>query len=157
MKKRGPWSIALVLALCLSSAGLLAACSSDDSSSPTTTTPKRVTPTTGAVAPLSILVANDDGYSAEGIDTLVRALDELPSVTVTVVAPLDDQSGQGGKTTKGELAVTDVKTKSGHAAKAVAGHSADAVDVAFDELGVKPDVVITGIDKGQNVGPLVDV
>lgn len=153
---------ALVLAAALS-LGTLAACGSSggsESSSATTTKPKesdtKVT-TTPVPDPLVILVGNDDGYSAEGIDTLVTALLTLDGVDVTVVAPLTQQSGQGGKTTEGELAVTDVKTKGGYPAKAVDGYPADAINVAFDELGVKPDLVVTGINEGQNVGPLVDV
>ncbi len=88
---------------------------------------------------------------------LVKGLQTLDDVEITVVAPLTQQSGQGGKTTEGELAVTDVETKSGYPAKAVEGYPADAINVAFDELGVEPDLVITGINEGQNVGPLVDI
>lgn len=151
---------ALVLAAALS-LGTLAACGSSgsDSASETTAPNADKTTTTAAAAaePLQILVGNDDGYSADGIDTLVTALNTLDDVEVTVVAPLTQQSGQGGKTTEGELEVTDVETKSGYPAKAVDGFPADAINTAFDELGVKPDLVITGINEGQNVGPLVDV
>src|SRR6478736_2648135 len=152
MQRRTP---ALVLAAALS-LGTLAACGSsggsESSSDTATTTP------TAAAEPLRILVGNDDGYSAEGIDTLVTALLTLDDVDVTVVAPLTQQSGQGGKTTPDtELAVTDVKTKGGFPAKAVDGYPADAINVAFDELGLEPDLVITGINEGQNLGPLVDV
>jgi 5'-nucleotidase len=31
------------------------------------------------------------------------------------------------------------------------------VRVAIDELGVEPDVVVAGINEGQNLGPLVDI
>ncbi|HWJ60581.1 MAG TPA: 5'/3'-nucleotidase SurE [Acidimicrobiales bacterium] len=159
MQRRTP---ALVLAAALSLATLAACGSSGGSeSSSDTTKPKdsetEVT-TTPVADPLVILVGNDDGYSAEGIDTLVTALLTLDDVDVTVVAPLTQQSGQGGKTTPDtELAVTDVKTKGGFPAKAVDGYPADAVNVAFDELGLKPDLVITGINEGQNLGNLVDI
>ena len=155
MQRRTP---ALVLAAALS-LGTLAACGSSggDSSSDTTAPKADKTTTTAAAGPLKILVGNDDGYSAQGIDTLVTALETLDDVEVTVVAPLTQQSGQGGKTTEGKLEVTDVETKSGYPAKAVDGFPADAVNVAFDELGVEPDLVITGINEGQNVGPLVDI
>ncbi|WP_421119936.1 5'/3'-nucleotidase SurE [Aquihabitans daechungensis] len=157
MQRRTP---ALVLAAALS-LGTLAACGSSagsDSSSSDTSAPKAdKTTTTAAAEPLQILVGNDDGYAAEGIDMLVKGLQTLDDVEITVVAPLTQQSGQGGKTTEGELEVTDVELKSGYPAKAVDGYPADAINVAFDELGVEPDVVITGINEGQNVGPLVDV
>ncbi|MCU1371677.1 MAG: Survival protein SurE [Ilumatobacteraceae bacterium] len=155
-------TLALVLAAALS-LGTLAACGSsgsDGASTSTTTTAAKAdetTTTAAAAEPLQILVGNDDGYSAEGIDTLVTALQTLDDVEITVVAPLTQQSGQGGKTTDGELEVTDVKTKSGYPAKAVAGYPADAINVAFDDLGVKPDVVITGINEGQNLGGLQDI
>ena len=155
-----PAAVALALVLSLGSAGLLGACgSSGGSDSSATTAPKesKATTTAAKAEPLQILVSNDDGYSAEGIDVLVTALQTLNDVEVTVVAPLTQQSGQGGKTTEGKLAVTDVETKSGYPAKAVDGFPADAVNVAFDELGVEPDLVITGINEGQNVGPLVDI
>lgn len=155
-----PAVLTLAIAVSLGSAGLLGGCGSSggDTASDTTAPKAAETTTTAAAAePLEILVGNDDGYSADGIDTLVTALNTLDDVEVTVVAPLTQQSGQGGKTTEGELKVTDVETKSGYPAKAVDGYPADAINVAFDELGVKPDLVVTGINEGQNVGPLVDI
>lgn len=136
-----------------SSSGSDGAARSDGGKTGSTTT---VIAKTGPV-PISILVSNDDGYQADGIDTLVEALRKVDGVTVTVVAPLTQQSGQGGKTTAGKLAVTDVKLKSGYAAKAVDGHPADAIRVAVDELGIRPDVVISGINEGQNLGPAVNL
>ncbi len=123
----------------------------------TTTTAQAATTTEAATEPLRILVSNDDGYQAEGIDALVDALDAVEGVEVTVVAPLTQQSGTGGKSTEGELAVTDVELAGGHPAKAVDGFPADAVRVAIDDLGLEPDLVITGINEGQNVGPAVDL
>ena len=136
-------------------------CSSDDSSddakASTTTAASKATTTTEAAKTLKILVSNDDGYSAEGIDAVVEGLRKLPDVEVQVVAPAGQQSGTGGKTTPGTLTAKDSTTKSGYKAMAVDGFPADSVNYAFDELGVKPDVVVTGINQGQNVGPLVDV
>jgi 5'-nucleotidase len=127
-----------------------AACGDDDDAAApaaTTTTPAE------PVRDLEVLVTNDDGYDAPGIDAVVEALRKEPGIHVTVVAPATNQSGAGDKTTPGDLAVTDVTTKSGYAGKAVAGHPADAVDVALDKLGFKPDVVVSGTNAGQNVGP----
>ncbi|QXC62144.1 hypothetical protein KSP35_04860 [Aquihabitans sp. G128] len=151
---------------------LLGACSSDGSDAKAATTteaapagstttaagPTDSTTTTAAPAsePLKILVSNDDGYSAEGISTLVDGLQTLDDVEVTVVAPLDQRSGTGGKTTEGTLAVSDVELKSGFAAKAVDGFPADTIRAAYDDLGLDPDLVITGINEGQNLGPLVN-
>ena len=139
----------------------LAACSSSDDggdASPTTTeaADEETTTTEAAVEPLQILVSNDDGYSAEGIDALVEGLNTLEGVEVTVVAPLDQQSGTGGNETDGELTASEVELASGHPATAVDGFPADSVRYAFETLSVEPDVVITGINEGQNLGPVVN-
>ena len=141
---------------------VLAGCGSSDSdeatdAAPSTTRAAESTTTEVAADPLLILVANDDGFEAEGIDVLVEGLADVEGVEVTVVAPLEQQSGTGGKTTVGELAVTDVELASGHPAKAVDGFPSDAVRVAMDDLGIEPDLVITGVNEGQNVGPAVDL
>lgn len=128
-----------------------------DGADKATTTTAAATSTTDPAETLEVLVSNDDGYSSEGIDTLVEGLRKLDGVKVTVVAPLTQQSGTGGKETEGELAVTDVQTKSGYPAKAVAGYPSDSIRVAMDELGIEPDVVITGINEGQNLSPLMDL
>lgn len=145
-----------VLFAAVVSAASLASCS-DTTDAAAGDEVDETTTTVAEVEPLQILVSNDDGYAAEGIDVLVAALAELPDVEITVVAPLTQQSGQGGKSTTGELNVTDVETASGVAAKAVEGFPADSIRVATDELEVEADVVITGINEGQNLGPLVDL
>ncbi len=139
-------------------AALLAGCGGDSESDDATDSAEETT-TTAAPEPLQILVTNDDGVGAEGIDELVEGLRELPDVEVTVVAPATNQSGSGGKLTGGTLTVTDATTASGHAAKAVTGFPADTIVWAIDEGGIesRPDLVISGINEGQNLGPIVDV
>jgi 5'-nucleotidase len=107
---------------------------------------------------LKILVTNDDGVGAEGIDALVEALLELPRVRVTVVAPATNQSGSSDKTTPGGLPAVDATTASGYPAKSVAGFPADSVNAALDGAAPKkPNVVISGINEGQNLGALTDI
>lgn len=110
------------------------------------------TPTTESPVVLRILVTNDDGVEADGIDAIVQGLLTLENVEVTVVAPLENQSGTGGQTTAGELVVTDTTTKSGYPAKAVAGFPADSIVWAIDQGGIDfvPDLVVSGINAGQN-------
>lgn len=115
------------------------------------------TTTTAPVEPLTILVSNDDGYAADGIATLVDALLELPDVEVTVVAPDGNRSGSGGQTTPEGVAVADVTMANGFAATSVSGFPADAVVYALDTLGLTPDLVVTGSNEGQNLGPAVDL
>jgi 5'/3'-nucleotidase len=129
----------------------LAACGDDDDGGAAGTT------TTEGPARLDVLVTNDDGFRAEGIDTLVEALRDVPGVEVTVVAPADQQSGTGGQETEGDVASSAGTTRSGYDATAVDGFPSDAVRVALGELGLEPDLVISGINEGQNLGPLVDV
>jgi len=142
---------------------LLAGCGSSGSKASNTTSAPGggsggATETT-VVGPLKILVTNDDGYAAAGIDAVVEGLRALPDTEVTVVAPLANQSGTGGKTTDGPLTVTDVKTASGYPAKAVDGFPADTIAWAIDQHGIDftPDLVVSGINFGQNLGPSVDI
>jgi 5'-nucleotidase len=127
--------------------------------STTTTSPATTTTTTAPAVPVQILVTNDDGVGAEGIDVLVEALLGLEGVEVTVVAPADQQSGTGGSTTDGPLTTTETTTVSGHPATAVNGFPADTVIWAVDQQGLdeQPDLVISGINEGQNLGPFVDL
>ncbi len=108
---------------------------------------------------LTVLVTNDDGVSAPGIDAAVQALRALPHTKVTVVAPLTNQSGTGAKVTAGTLAVTNATTASGYPAKAVAGYPADTIIWAIDDHGVaqRPDLVVSGINFGENIGPLASL
>jgi 5'-nucleotidase len=117
--------------------------------------------------PFEILVTNDDGYGAPGIDALVEGLYGLPNVVVEVVAPYANQSGAGSGTTPPGYTVTGIPalTASGKTATAVtstylaaprngSGSPADSVLYALGPLSLSPDVVISGINLGQNIGPL---
>jgi 5'-nucleotidase len=107
-------------------------------------------------ANLTVLVTNDDGYGADGIDVMVRALLKMPGTSVTVVAPAKNQSGTGGKTTPGPLTATKTKTKSGYDATAVDGYPADTIKYALSTvLNELPDLVVSGINNGQNIGPVI--
>jgi len=143
----------ILAALALSAMVALGACSSSNGSSSASTTT-----TTAAPRTLEVLVTNDDGYDAAGLDAVVEGLRALPNVHVTVVAPATNQSGKGGAVTAGTLTATDGTTKSGYAAKAVAGTPADTIVWAIDQKGISftPDFVVSGINAGQNMGPVVD-
>ncbi len=106
--------------------------------------------------PLTILVTNDDGVTAEGLATLVDGLASLEDVELVVVAPAEQQSGTGGSTTEGPLTTTPAMVGE-QEATAVDGFPADTIRVAFDDLGLEPDLVVAGINEGQNLGPAADV
>ena len=146
--------------------GALGACSSssgDGSPSPSPTpsvsrsTEAKPLSSASAAATLTVLVTNDDGVSAPGIDALVQALRKVSGVTVKVVAPASNQSGVGGRTTAGAVTFTNATTHSGYPAVSVNGTPADAVNVAFSRLHLAPNVVISGVNAGQNLGPVVDI
>ena len=105
---------------------------------------------------LRILVTNDDGVGAPGIDALVQALVADPSNIVVVSAPASNASGSGDTTTPTPppLEGTASTTASGYPATAVDGFPADAVLYALENLypDGPPDVVLSGINQGQNVG-----
>jgi 5'-nucleotidase len=120
------------------------------SASPAAAAPKPAT--------LRVLVTNDDGVAAPGIDALVKGLRTLDRVSVTVVAPATNQSGTSDKTTPGPLATSDATTASGYRAVAVQGFPADTVNFALDGgIPKTPHLVASGINEGQNLGPVVNV
>ena len=104
---------------------------------------------------LEILVTNDDGIGAEGIDELVEELRVVPGVNVTVVAPAVNQSGSGDSTTPGGVTAEPGATASGYVGTAVDGTPGDSVLYAFNSMGLVPDLVISGINEGQNMGPII--
>jgi len=108
-------------------------------------------------ATITVLVTNDDGVGAPGIDTLVEALRKQKNTKVVVVAPDSNKSGAGGKTTPGTLPTAAATTASGYEATAVTGWPADTITAALDQLGVKPNVVMSGINQGQNLGSFTDL
>lgn len=127
----------------------LAACSSSGHD--------RVIGRTSKVEVLHILVTNDDGFDAPGIDIVAAALTKLPHVKVTVVAPATNKSGTGSSTTPGTLTASPRKTASGIPATAVDGFPADTVRYALDTLALTPDLVVSGINAGQNLGPITNI
>jgi 5'-nucleotidase len=107
--------------------------------------------------PLRILVTNDDGVGAAGIDFIVEALRADPNNDVTVCAPLVNKSGASDNTDCDTGNATEASTQSGYPATAVDGCPADAVNYALDPAnglyaaGSLPHVLISGINQGQNV------
>ena len=147
MTRRPP----IIVLVVLTAAALGAGCSSSSDGSSAPPPSSKPEPT------LNILVTNDDGFDAEGIDVVTQALRKLPHVKITVVAPATDKSGTGSQTTTGDLTATKRTTASDYPATAVDGFPADAVRYALDTMNVKPDVVVSGINAGQNLGPITDV
>ncbi|MEM7437918.1 MAG: 5'/3'-nucleotidase SurE, partial [Myxococcota bacterium] len=103
----------------------------------------------GGEIPLRILVTNDDGFDAEGINAVVEALIANPANDVVVCAPDTNRSGTGDMTDCGSLTAVEDETIDGYPATAVDGCPADAVNYALDNLYAAdepPDVVLSGIN-----------
>ena len=102
---------------------------------------------------MNILVTNDDGIGAEGIQVLAQAAAAFGKVTV--VAPLSQCSAMSHRITLGRaLEVEECPFPvEGVTAFSVDGTPADCVKAALDVLmKEKPDVVLSGINNGYNIG-----
>jgi 5'/3'-nucleotidase SurE len=109
-----------------------------------------------ARGPLRVLVTNDDGVKAPGIDALVRELATNPNLALTVIAPATNQSGTGDQFTTTSITVTPSSTAGAFPATAVGGFPADTVLYGvLQAMPERPDLVVSGINFGQNIGELV--
>lgn len=97
---------------------------------------------------MRILLSNDDGVHAPGLEALYKALKELGEVTV--VAPDRNLSGASSS-----LTLTNplrlLKHKNGF--YSVNGTPTDCVHLAINQLlEIQPDIVVAGINHGANLG-----
>ena len=101
---------------------------------------------------MNILLTNDDGIYAEGIYALYEALTKIGNVTV--VAPEAEQSAVGHAITMSDpLRIKDAYRRRKHFGYAVSGTPADCVKIAIIKLlKRKPDLVVSGINMGPNIG-----
>lgn len=106
---------------------------------------------------LRILVTNDDGVAAEGIDAIVEALAADQRIELVVSAPADNQSGTGDRLSSDPVDAIASTTISGHLATAVDGTPADAVIYGLENLYPEgpPHLLVSGINEGQNVSQQV--
>mgnify|MGYP003334480878 FL=1 len=99
-----------------------------------------------------ILVTNDDGITAPGIRTLIKAM--LPLGEVVVVAPDAPQSGMGHAITVNDTLYCDpIQVDESLAIQefSCSGTPADCVKIAVNEvLHRKPDLLVSGINHGSN-------
>src|SRR3954453_7397562 len=101
-----------------------------------------------------ILLTNDDGIRAPGLVALYRELVKAGH-EVQVVAPETVQSATGhGVTTAAPLLTSRVKVEDAFEGIAVDGRPADCVKLAINQLcnGRLPDLVVSGMNSGTNVG-----
>ncbi len=97
---------------------------------------------------MKILVSNDDGYLATGIITLAAALEEVAEVVV--VAPDRNRSAASNSLT---LSVPLRVSEVGPNRYSVDGTPSDCVHLALTGfLDFEPDLVVSGINHGANLG-----
>jgi 5'-nucleotidase len=97
-----------------------------------------------------ILVVNDDGIASEGIAVLARALQALGDVTV--VAPDGDRSGTSHSISVHSAVRAQAMPEAGLQRFACSGTPADCVLLGVNELcGGRPDIVVSGINRGANL------
>ncbi|MCK4422546.1 MAG: 5'/3'-nucleotidase SurE [Candidatus Omnitrophica bacterium] len=101
---------------------------------------------------MDILLTNDDGINAEGLYTLSSRIKEIANINI--VAPDAERSAVGHAITiLDPLRVTRVRRNGSFYGHAVSGTPADCVKIAVRSLlDVKPDMVISGINRGPNTG-----
>lgn len=96
---------------------------------------------------MHVLLTNDDGVGAPGLDALYDEFAAAPSVTrVSVVAPAEDRSGVGRANSHA------VGVEERDRGVVVDGTPCDCVAVGLRTLDPEPDVVVSGVNDGPNVG-----
>lgn len=101
---------------------------------------------------MRILVTNDDGIFAKGIEVLADALREAGEVVV--VAPEVERSAVGHAITLSDpLKVKEVDRNGRFFGYALSGTPADCVKLGvFEIMAEPPDLVVSGINLGSNTG-----
>jgi 5'-nucleotidase len=106
-----------------------------------------------AAPPYRILVSNDDGVHAPGIAALAQVLQAIGEVTV--IAPAENHSGAGHSiVTSQPIFREDLTLPNGLKAIGLTATPVSTMAVALRNIVAKPrpDLVVTGINRGFNLG-----
>ncbi len=101
-----------------------------------------------------ILLVNDDGVNAPGINILYRQLKVyLPEATIKVVAPLEERSTTGHTLSLNHpLRLTPVDVDHYGCSGFPADCTLMGIGGALAEIWDRPDLVVSGINRGGNLG-----
>jgi 5'-nucleotidase len=103
---------------------------------------------------MKVLLTNDDGITATGLNVLRRALLDVPGVELAVIAPDSNRSATARSITFREpLTVEEVEFGDGTTGFATSGTPVDCV--RFAALGLidfEPELIVSGINHGANLG-----
>jgi 5'-nucleotidase len=101
-----------------------------------------------------VLLTNDDGIAASGLQALRRALLEIEGIELSVIAPDSNRSATARSiTTRSPLWVEEITFQDGTVGHATDGTPVDCV--RFAELGLigeRPELIVSGINHGSNLG-----
>ncbi|HHT42691.1 MAG TPA: 5'/3'-nucleotidase SurE [Firmicutes bacterium] len=95
---------------------------------------------------MKFLVVNDDGITAPGLAALKEVLEGRGEVVV--IAPQDQHSGMSHAITLYQ----PIRLRKQEQGYTVTGTPADCVKMAVHGLGYKPDLILSGINNGANLG-----
>ena len=104
---------------------------------------------------LRVLLTNDDGIDAEGLQTLRRALVGLEDIELAVVAPAENQSATARSISiRRPLWVEEIPFGDGTVGYSCDGTPVDCVRLASLGLidGFEPELIVSGINHGVNLG-----
>src|SRR5919107_4715849 len=104
---------------------------------------------------MRVLLTNDDGINAEGLQALRRALLDVPGVELATIAPDTNRSATARSiTTRRPIWVEEVDFGDGTVGYATDGTPVDCVRFAALGLieGFKAELIVAGINHGSNLG-----
>ena len=141
--------IGITAHLLLASLLPLSATGGDDTSPPGSSN------STACDSKLDILLSNDDGFDKPGIVALQQALSQAEH-RVVLAAPAKNASGSSASITFAPVGVEQVAANT----YAISASPATSVVLAVSALyppGSPPDLLISGINKGANLGPATSI
>lgn len=102
---------------------------------------------------MNVLLSNDDGIQSPGIQAMYKALRDAGH-EVLAVAPMQQQSGKSHSITVFEPLRGKSYKEDNFKGIGIYGTPSDCIKIGLGKLSVtSPDLVISGINDGQNVGP----
>jgi 5'-nucleotidase len=101
-----------------------------------------------------VLLTNDDGITATGLNVLRRALLEVPGIELAVIAPDSNRSATARSITFREpLTVEEVEFGDGTSGFATSGTPVDCVRfAALGLIELEAELIVSGINHGANLG-----
>src|SRR5947208_13531046 len=103
---------------------------------------------------MKVLLTNDDGIQATGLNAMRRALLGVPDIELAVIAPDSNRSATARSiTTREPLWVEEIEFEDGTTGFATDGTPVDCV--RFAALGLvefQPELIVSGINHGSNLG-----